>query len=410
MKKKLIIGGTVGILVLVAAYTLWANNNQIPTVEAFIVEESMYQEVVSTIGYVAYEKEVVVSTQVGGILLSVFHEAGDRVDELTPLVSIDDNDAKNNYEDLQTSLKLAQARLADYQSGYGNNRNTIALQREVLNKESAGIEITKAQLQDQISKTTVLVEEGVSPRIELDNLLDQQAQLDQSIKTITARQEALADPGYTARELSASVEAAKDSIKRAEEDLEKYNIKSPISGVILERYVKEGELVGPGQNIMKIASDARKFVVVALDESYLPNINIGQEATLVTDLYKVKGRIEEIAPAINRETGTVDIKVEILENLEVFLQNMTLRVDLTPITFDKALVVPGNYLVENGGLKVYTLNEANQVEAIQVEVYNRNLPMVYITSGLKKGMTILNPDGFEAGMTVSKKAEGVEGP
>nr|WP_172596195.1 efflux RND transporter periplasmic adaptor subunit [Petrocella atlantisensis] len=263
---------------------------------------------------------------------------------------------------------------------------------------------------DRIEETKILVDEGISPRSELEDLIEQQAQLAQSMKTTEARQKAIANPIYSASELAASVDAAKDSLRRQEEDLEKYIIESPIAGVLLESYVKEGELVGPGQNIMKIASDTRKFVVVAMDERYLSNITLDQEATLVTDQYRVKGRIEEIAPAINRETGTVDIKVEILENLEAFLQNMTLRVDLATVTFDNALVIPGQYLVEEDGLKVYVQNEDKQAIAIDVEVYNKNLPTVYVTSGLEKGMTILDPEGLEEGMTVELKAEGVDGP
>ncbi|MDF1617453.1 efflux RND transporter periplasmic adaptor subunit [Petrocella sp. FN5] len=410
MKKKTIIASVVVLLILVSAYSLWANNNRPPVARTYTVLEGPYEEVVSALGYVDYEKEVIVSTQVGGIIREVAKKAGERVEIENRLISIDDNDAKNVYDNLQTSLKLAQARLADYQSGYGNNRNSVALQREVLGKERAGIELSMAQLMDQINQTEILVDEGISPRLELDKLLEQQALLDQSMKTVEARQRALADPSYTASELAASIEAAKDSIRRQEEDLEKYNIKAPISGIILETYVKEGELVGPGQNIMKIASDSRKFVVVALDERYLSSISVDQEALLVSDQLRAKGRIHEIAPSINRETGTVDIKVEILDNLEAFLQNMTIRVDLATVTFENALTIPGNYLVENGGLGVYIQNEAKQVEAVDIEVYNKNLPTVYVTNGLKKGMMILEPEGLEEGMAVELKTEGVDGP
>jgi len=410
MKKKTIIGGVVVLLLLISVVRLWANSNKPPVAQTYTVMEGPYEEVVSAIGYVDYEKEVIISTQVGGIIREVSSKVGDRIEIESLVIAIDDNEAKNIYEDLQTSLKLAQARLADYQSGYGNNKNNVALQRDVLVKESASLELSMAQLKDQIDKTQVLVNEGISPSSELEDLIERQALLEQSMKTTEARQKALANPNYTASELAASVEAAKDSIRRQEEDLEKYKIKAPISGIILESYVKEGELVGAGQNIMKIASDTRKFVVVAMDERYLPNISLDQEATLVSDQLKVKGRIEEIAPSINRETGTVDIKVEILENLEAFLQNMTLRVDLATVTFDKALMIPGNYLVEDNGLKVLIQNDAKQVEAVAVEVYNKNLPMVYVTSGLEKGMIILKPEGLEVGMAVELKTEGVDGP
>ncbi|MCF8020451.1 MAG: efflux RND transporter periplasmic adaptor subunit [Vallitaleaceae bacterium] len=410
MKKKTIIGGVVVLVLLVSALALWANSNRPPVVNTYTVLEGPYEEVVSAIGYVDYEKEVIVSTQVGGIIREVAHDAGDRVDREALLITIDDNEARSIYEDLQTSLRLAQARLNDYQSIYGNNRNNTALQKDVLVKESANLELSMSQLMDRIEETKILVDEGISPRSELEDLIEQQAQLAQSMKTTEARQKAIANPSYSASELAASVDAAKDSLQRQEEDLEKYIIESPIAGVLLESYVKEGELVGPGQNIMKIASDTRKFVVVAMDERYLSNITLDQEATLVTDQYRVKGRIEEIAPAINRETGTVDIKVEILENLEAFLQNMTLRVDLATVTFDNALVIPGQYLVEEDGLKVYVQNEDKQAIAIDVEVYNKNLPTVYVTSGLEKGMTILDPEGLEEGMTVELKAEGVDGP
>ena len=230
------------------------------------------------------------------------------------------------------------------------------------------------------------------------------------MKIAEAKRQAIADPNYTANQLVASVEEVKDSIRRQEEHMKKYDISAPISGVILEIYVKEGELAVSGQSIMKIASDTRKFVVVAIDEQYLPNIRIDQEAILVSNQLSVRGRIEEIAPTINRETGTVDIRVEILEKLEAFLQNMTIRVDIKTVKTENALVIPGNYLVEKDGLKVYIQNNDNKVEAVEVEVYNKNLPMVNVTTGLKKGMILLDPEGLEEGMSVELKTEGVDGP
>ncbi|VDN47944.1 conserved protein of unknown function [Petrocella atlantisensis] len=132
MKKKTIIGGVVVLVLLVSALVLWVNSNRPPVVNTYTVLEGPYEEVVSAIGYVDYEKEVIVSTQVGGIIREVAHDAGDRVDREALLITIDDNEARSIYEDLQTSLRLAQARLNDYQSIYGNNRNNTALQKDVL--------------------------------------------------------------------------------------------------------------------------------------------------------------------------------------------------------------------------------------------------------------------------------------
>ena len=373
------------------------------------MSESKYEEIISAIGYVEYDKEMTIRSEVGGIIKSMVYEESDRVNKGDVILTIDDTDARLIYDSLQLSVTLTEARLKDYKVNYNNAYSNVANQQDVYNQEKEALMVALRQLDDDINQTTTLVKKGVKSQTELDKLLDQKDSLKESLKTISVRQEASVLPSYTDEELNAAINAAKNNLLQQEKTLKKYTLTVPLSGIVLNSYVKEGELIKPNQDVIKVASDERKFVVVEIDEQYLNNIKIGDKAYLTSNQSsheKVLGEVVKIAPIVKLETGTIEIKIEILDHKELFLQNMTVRVDLPAISFEKAIIIPGDYIVEDNGLFVFMKNDSDLVVRKEIEVYNKNLPKVYVLSGLNLGDIILNPYNLSEGDKVQVKIEG----
>jgi multidrug efflux pump subunit AcrA (membrane-fusion protein) len=124
---------------------------------------------------------------------------------------------------------------------------------------------------------------------------------------------------------------------------------------------------------------------------------------------EMKGTIAEFSPQIDIETGTIEVKVEILEQKEAFIQNMSVRVDFSAVSFDEAIVIPDEYLVSNDGTSVYMINNENVVVEKEISVYNQNLPNVYVIEGLEKGDVILMPEDLKVGEEVEVVVKGEDG-
>jgi multidrug efflux pump subunit AcrA (membrane-fusion protein) len=412
MKKKIFIIIGIVVLGLGGVYGMTLANNSSNEVLGMVVEEMAYEEIISAIGYVDYETEVIIKSEVGGVIQNIEKDVSDYVEINDELLYIDDSAGQLTYEDLENTLALSEARLSDYIITYNNTYTSTLNQDKVYDQEIVATKLSISQLDEEISKMTVLVETGINAESDLESLLNQQAILNESLESIYVKQDAVVLPPYAVNELETAILIAKTNLEQQTIELEKYKVTASLKGLIIDRYVEEGELIQSGQELFKIASDNQKYVVVDIDEKYFNSLKIGDEVNLMMpqDLSnEMKGTIAEFSPQIDIETGTIEVKVEILEQKEAFIQNMSVRVDFSAVSFDEAIVIPDEYLVSNDGTSVYMINNENVVVEKEISVYNQNLPNVYVIEGLEKGDVILMPEDLKVGEEVEVVVKGEDG-
>jgi HlyD family secretion protein len=91
-------------------------------------------------------------------------------------------------------------------------------------------------------------------------------------------------------------------LKLADANLSYTLIKSPIRGVVIDRRVNVGQIVGPTPNasLFLIASDLRKLQVwVSVPEKHVSRIKVGTLATFTVDAYPqlvFQGKVKQIRP------------------------------------------------------------------------------------------------------------------
>ena len=116
-------------------------------------------------------------------------------------------------------------------------------------------------------------------------------------------------------------------------------IRSPVTGVVLEKLVDPGELVtpqtfggtrGPSSSLVAVADLRDLQVEVDIDESKLARVALGQGCLISPVSYpdkRYQGRVAEIAPEANRAKGTVQVKVQILEPDRFLTPELSATVD-----------------------------------------------------------------------------------
>jgi HlyD family secretion protein len=146
------------------------------------------------------------------------------------------------------------------------------------------------------------------------------------------------------------VEAA---LKRANEDLKRTVITSPIDGVISRLNAKQGEVVitgtmnNPGTVIMSISDLSRMQVRTRIDEIDVPLVKAGQRTNIYLQADQdrpVPGRVVRVASKGVKPTGrdvvTFEAIVEVLSDDDRIRPGMTANVEIEVAKHEQAITVP----------------------------------------------------------------------
>lgn len=114
------------------------------------------------------------------------------------------------------------------------------------------------------------------------------------------------------RSASARVEQAQADLNTARNQVEYAELRAPSDGVIVERSVEAGQVVGAGQTVMVLAVDGEREVAIDLPEQHLGDYRIGQPVELTLwsrPGERFKGHVREISPAADPVTRTYAARV-----------------------------------------------------------------------------------------------------
>jgi RND family efflux transporter MFP subunit len=149
----------------------------------------------------------------------------------------------------------------------------------------------------------------------------------------------LAEEDYDRRRSEARVGRArvaelKASLQRAETDLEDAVIRAPTDGVVLETYKQPGEIAVPGGfsgsgDLLRLANLSELRAELDVNESDLTRVSLGQAAEIVPDAFPERtyaGRVVKLAPQIDRQKGTREVEVVVVDPDDRLLPDMSVRV------------------------------------------------------------------------------------
>lgn len=193
-------------------------------------------------------------------------------------------------------------------------------------------------------------------------------------------------------------DAAKAAVQQAEAALEVATvardaaiIKAPIDGVVSQKLLSVGSMAAPTTPIVTLI-DPQVDVVVNVDVKYADDIHTDQPATIVADALpgrSIAGKVTTIAPAIDPQTRTLQVKVTPTDQKSGLKDGMLVQVSLATATHDGVIVVPSNAVVQRSGQPtVYVVADGKATpQAVQTGLTDGS--KTEITSGLKAGQVIV---------------------
>lgn len=201
---------------------------------------------------------------------------------------------------------------------------------------------------------------------------------------------------------SGEVIRLKAALKEVERELTRYDLRAPLDGIVLERNVDPGQLVGPQESLMLIADPAKPLIETDVDELYANRIAVGQKVLLqpVGQQSTLAGVVRYVAPRIDLTTGgrKVEINFEAPDNLPL---GLTVSSNIIVEDHEAALTLPRSALLETGGILVV---EAGRAVLRHVDYIDWPAERVIITAGLEAGAEVITaPEGIIAGDRVAAR-------
>ncbi|MFC5271100.1 efflux RND transporter periplasmic adaptor subunit [Adhaeribacter terreus] len=314
-------------------------------VNAYTVSEENVVGVDTYPGTVVPLQEVELRAQVSGYITQIFVQDGQKVTKGQKLYEIDRTRYQANYNQAQATLRSAQANLEKVRKDaerYENLAKQDAIARQRVDYALADLQSAKAQVAS--------AQAGVSS---------------------------------AANELSYSV------------------ITAPMSGTVGISQVKVGAQVSPGTTLLNTISAEDPIAVdIVINEKEIPRFTKLQSQTSAADstftiqfsegsFYPLPGKIEAIDRAVNRQTGTITVRISFPNPNRALIAGMSVVLRVRNADIGKQLVIPHKAITEQMGEYYAYKIQGDSVVQQKIGLGTKVQDKIVIREGLKAGDNIV---------------------
>ena len=347
----------------------------------------LVQTVVAT-GRVVTVSRTQVGSEITGVVLKRLVQEGDRVTRGDLLLVL-------RSDELTAQVRQAEAALNELMSST----------RPQASVDLANTQVQLAQASRELQRRRILAKDSVISKEELEQSEKAESLARNNVES--ARLKALALAPGKAEEI-----VLRERLVALQAQLAKTQVRSEVTGIVLTRNVEPGDLVQPGMTLFTIALDGNTEIRVPLDERNLPRLALQQNASVIADAYPDRpfpAQINFIAPSIDPERGTVEVRLTVDPVPDFLRQDMTVSVNIETDQRAHARVIPNDALGNVQGNKaIVLLLRDGKIHRQTVTLGLRGLAMSEVVSGLQDGEQVLadavSPlkDGTRVRLTLQK--------
>lgn len=239
-----------------------------------------------------------------GLVEDIRVRVGDTVTAETVLVQLRNADLEQSLMDAELQVKAAEADLANMQATHENssiNQEIQIANLEAIAKRAALQAETDKELQKRglISTLNVRLSD-----LEADNAA---AQVERERQRIDVNARAAAAQIAAQQARLDQLRAAYDLKQRQIDEL---SIRAGVSGVLQQLSVEQGQRIGSGTTIAKVAEPSHLKAQLRIAETQAKDVILGQAASIDTRNGVVPGQVVHIDPVAVQGTVTVDVQLD----------------------------------------------------------------------------------------------------
>jgi membrane fusion protein (multidrug efflux system) len=327
-----------------------AVKEKVVNVRAALVEKRSLKPFIESVGTLKPDEEVVVSSEIDGILRELKVQEGSAVSKGMLLAQINDTDYRLELSRAEAALRQVNASLA--------NAKVEFERKEALYKEAL---VTRQQYDDIVARR--LLAEG-------------------------------------------EVDRAGGTLDLAREKLAKTKVHAPIAGIVREKKVTPGDYVRNGTPLLYLTRNNPVKLSFTVTEKDVARLKIGQECVFKVDSFpdrEFKGKLSVIYPNLEERTRSLQAEA-LVPNPQMLLKpGLFARVTLyTGGAVDKVIVPITALLYENNKVKVFVV-EGDQAKERFVQVGGKYGEYMELAEGLKGGeqLVVVGQNNLAEGVKVN---------
>jgi HlyD family secretion protein len=314
----------------VVGVNLWYEREPTLSVTVETIRTRDLEAIVSASGKIQPKRLVNISADTSGRVVDLAVNEGDRVVRGQFLLQIDPKSLRTRVDGGTASLQAAEG---------------------ALDQLRQSVETARVQL-DQARK-------NLARQLDLwQQQLTTRESLEKAETDVRAAESALRERDKQVTAQAARITQERASLESARYDLSKVRIESPIDGIVTRRNIQEGEtaVIGTMNNagtvLLTLADMSIIQAEVEVDETSVPNVVIGQRATIAIDALPdrtFKGHVSEIGNSPIQQAGATtgarqatNFKVVVVldEEIPEVRPGFTCTADITTATRTGVVAVP----------------------------------------------------------------------
>jgi RND family efflux transporter MFP subunit len=303
------------------------------SVSIAVVENHNLPIVVNSVGRLVPNREVVLSSQVSGIVQAYSVDTGDSIKANKMVVALDPTD-------YQLALTEAKANLLSVKARYAAAKNSFLRAGELLPE-----------------------------------------------KVITTEAYEKIEAEYKATQAAMSqAEAAVDINQRL---LDKTVIKAPFDGLVTSRMVETGQNINIGEPVMSIADMQSMRVKIHVNEQDYVYLDKDDAVTVLVEAYpdaSFSGQVDKIGVKADPNTNTFEVEILVANSDLVFKAGLTATVNITINEIEDAIMIPQNcVLFRKNRKEVFVVEKGDRAAVREVKLGRVDGSFVRIVKGLLPG-------------------------
>ena len=302
-------------------------------------------------------RESKVCSKISGIIKKIYADEGDIVHEGQPLVKFDQIDLIITQKQAEGNLRIAEARA-----------------------EQARLNLEKVK--KEWIRLSRLHQKGVISQQQYDDINMNYRIVQTQLKLVNGE-----------------VQQARITLDMAKQQLLNSVTLSPFSGLVVKKFVNEGEMIStmPPAPMFWIMDIGYVKVEVELPETEITTIKVGQRAQIRGDGFPnrvFEGRVSVINPLVDPTSRTFRVKIDIPNPRHILKAGMFARVQIVVDEHKGVILVPREALLTRGGKQVVFVAENPYAIMKPVEVGLINDLYAEIYSGVEDGEMVIAKGGY----------------
>jgi HlyD family secretion protein len=380
---------------LFAAGLIGAYQARGPLVTVAVVTRSDIQQHLVASGRVRVVTLVQLTAQLGGRVTQVAVREGHRVQPGDLLLQIDDRESRTAVAEARAAVAQARARVEQLREV------SAVVASERLREAEANYSLAESEL----ARTEALAKAGVVAVRDVEEARRALEVAAAARSAARAQQQGADAQGADARVAENALRESEARLAAAEVRLTQTRVVAAQAGVVLRRLVERGDIVRLGDTLFELAGDGETEIVIEPDERNLAWLRVGQTGKASADAYPAEvfdAEIACIAPAVDRQRGSIEVRLRVPHPPATLRPDMTVSVDLTVASKSHVLTLPTEAIHDATSAPWVFVMDGGRVARRDVTLGIVGEGQSEITSGVSEGdvVVLALPQALEPGQRV----------